>query len=56
MLFRSGFCGAFTTFSSFAVQATGRPAREATGYVAATVVLSLGACALGWSLGSALVG
>jgi len=47
-----GFCGGFTSFSSFAVQAVERPARAATTYVLATTVLSVGACALGWVLGS----
>lgn len=49
-----GFCGAFTTFSSFAVQAVDRPALEAAPYVVATVVLGLGACLLGWQVGSSL--
>jgi len=52
-LLATGFCGAFTSFSSFAVQTVERPPREATAYVVATVVLSVGACALGWVLGSA---
>jgi hypothetical protein len=30
-----------------------QPVRVATAYVVATVVLSVGACALGWVLGSA---
>ena len=47
-----GFCGGFTSFSSFAVQTLERPARAATTYVLATTVLSVGACALGWVLGS----
>ena len=47
-----GFCGGFTSFSSFAVQTVERPARAATTYVLATTVLSVGACALGWVLGS----
>lgn len=49
-----GFCGAFTTFSAFAVQTVDRPAREAGPYALATVVLALGAFLLGWQLGSAL--
>ena len=49
-LLGTGFCGAFTSFSSFAVQAVERPARTATAYVVATAVLSVGACALGWGL------
>jgi len=50
-----GFCGGFTSFSTFAVQAVERPARAAAGYVAATTVLAVGACALGWLVGTALV-
>ena len=49
-----GFCGGFTSFSSFAVQAVERPARAATAYVVATTVLSVGACTLGWVLVSAV--
>jgi len=51
-LLGTGFCGAFTSFSSFAVQTVERPARDATAYVVATVVLSVGACALGWLVAS----
>ena len=47
-----GFCGAFTTFSSFAVQSVDQPVRRSGPYVLATVVLALGACVLGWQLGS----
>ena len=49
-----GLCGAFTSFSSFAVQSVERPARLAATYVVATTVLSVGACTLGWVLGSRL--
>jgi CrcB protein len=55
-LIGTGFCGGFTSFSSFAVQSVERPARAATTYVLATTVLSVGACALGWTLGSQLAG
>lgn len=51
-LLGTGFCGAFTTFSAFAVQSVDRPAREAGTYVLATVVLAVGACLLGWLVGS----
>jgi CrcB protein len=51
-LLGTGFCGGFTSFSSFAVQSVERPARVATAYVVATTVLAVGACALGWSLGA----
>lgn len=53
-LLGTGFCGGFTSFSSFAVQSVTRPARTAVAYVAATTVLSVGACALGWLLGAGL--
>lgn len=49
-----GLCGGFTSFSSFAVQSVERSGRAATAYVVATTVLSVGACALGWALGSRL--
>ena len=52
-LLGTGFCGAFTSFSSFALQTVERPARLATAYVVATTVLSVGACAAGWCLGTA---
>lgn len=53
-LLGTGFCGAFTSFSSFAVQSVERPARTATAYVVATAALSIGACALGWGLVNAV--
>ena len=49
-LLGTGFCGGFTSFSSFAVQAVERPAGAATAYVVTTAVLSVGACAAGWGL------
>lgn len=53
-LLGTGFCGALTTFSAFAVQSVERPPRDAVPYVLATVVLAIGACLLGWQLGTAL--
>jgi CrcB protein len=53
-LLGTGFCGGFTSFSSFAVQSVERPVRLATAYVLATTVLCVGACALGWTLGTRL--
>lgn len=50
----TGFCGALTTYSSFAVQAVDRPRRLATAYVAATVAGSLLLCAGGWWAGTAV--
>ena len=46
----TGFCGGLSTYSSLAVQARDQgPARGAT-YAVVTVLLGLGACALGYSL------
>jgi CrcB protein len=51
-----GLCGGFTTFSSFSLQTvellrTGQPGRAGL-YVAASVILCLGACALGFTSAS----
>jgi len=51
----AGFCGGFTTFSIFSLELVLRwpawPAWAWVGYVVASVLLWLGACALGWRMG-----
>lgn len=51
----TGLCGTLTTFSTFGTDVVrlveGRSAGRAAGYVAATLVLGLGAAAAGWCLG-----
>jgi len=45
-----GFCGGFTTYSAFAVQTHALGPRLGAVYAALTILVSLGACALGfWS-------
>ena len=55
-----GFCGAYTTFSTFGYELLtmlqGRDVALSVAYVAASVVLGLGAVALGWGVGQALGG
>ena len=46
----TGFCGGFTTYSAFAVQTHAQGPRQGTLYAVATIVVSLGACALGFWL------
>lgn len=53
-LLGTGFCGGFTSFSSFAVQSVERPPRAGAAYVLATTGCAVAACALGWVLGSVL--
>jgi CrcB protein len=53
-LLGTGFCGGFTSFSTFAVHTVERPARLATAYVLATTVLAGGACTRGWRVGARL--
>ena len=48
-----GFCGGFTTYSAFAVQAHRLGAARGTAYAVATVGVSLAACAVGFALGQA---
>ena len=47
-----GFCGGLTTYSAFAVQ-TVRLSWRGAAYAVGTVVLSVGAAALGYALGQA---
>ncbi len=49
-----GFCGAFTTFSTFAAQSVGLGRSRGTTYVLATVVVALCGCAAGYGIGALL--
>jgi CrcB protein len=42
-----GLCGAFTTFSAFAVETVTLPRRRSASYIASSVILCCLACALG---------
>lgn len=44
----TGFCGGLSTYSSLAVQARDLGPLRGTGYAVLTVLLGLGACALGF--------
>lgn len=50
-LLGTGFCGAFTTYSAFAVKAVERGRVSGTAYAVFTVFWSLVACWLGFLLG-----
>lgn len=49
-LLATGFCGGFTTYSAFAVQAHGLGRWRGAAYAAATIAVSLAACAAGFAL------
>jgi fluoride exporter len=51
-LLGTGFCGGFTTYSAFAVQAHGLGPRRGTAYMVVTTVLAVSACGLGFWVGS----
>jgi CrcB protein len=48
-----GFCGGFTSYSSFAVQTHRLGWNRGAVYSAATIATALGACALGFGVGQA---
>ena len=48
-----GFCGGFTTYSSFSVQTHDLGPRRGATYAAGTIVLALAACGAGYLLGQA---
>ncbi len=50
-LLGTGFCGAFTTYSAFAVKAVERGRVSGTAYAVVTVFYALVACWLGFLLG-----
>jgi CrcB protein len=50
-LLGTGFCGGLTTYSAFAVQTHRLGLRRGAVYAAATLGLSLAACALGFAAG-----
>ncbi len=60
LVFAVGFCGAYTTFSTFGYELftmlQAGSVGQAIGYVAASVAVGLGAVAAGWAAGQALAG
>jgi CrcB protein len=50
-LLGTGFCGAFTTYSAFAVKAVELGPRQGAAYTVLTVGLALAAASLGWAIG-----
>lgn len=48
-----GFCGAFTTYSTFTVQTVGLGSRRGATYAAATLLGSFAGCVLGYLVGRA---
>ncbi|GAA3530162.1 fluoride efflux transporter FluC [Nocardioides daeguensis] len=46
----TGFCGGLSTYSSLAVQARDLGPRQGAAYALVTILLGLGACALGYVL------